>query len=119
MRFKGEILQIMTIKKKKRPGIGAGWVEERWLFANGEKGICKWGKGKPRGEYEGTFIYKQFNNGERGVFGSDNSAILRAAYMISKGKFLFVSSFCVIIIIIIIIIIIVTVFSKLKGTRGA
>ena len=23
---------------KKRPGIGAGWVEERWLFANGEKG---------------------------------------------------------------------------------
>ena len=116
MRFKGEILQIMTIiKKKKRPGIGAGWVEERWLYANGEKGICKWGKGKPRGEYEGTFIYKQFNNGERGVFGSDNSAILRAAYMISKGKFLFVSSFCVIII----IIIIVTVFSKLKGTRGA
>ena len=103
---------------KKRPGIGAGWVEERWLFANGEKGICKWGKGKPRGEYEGTFIYKQFNNGERGVFGSDNSAILRAAYRISKGKFLFVSSFCVIIIIIIIIII-VTVFSKLKGTRGA
>ena len=52
------------------------------------------------------------------MFGSDNSAILRAAYMISKGKFLFVSSFCVIIIIIIIIII-VTVFSKLKGTRGA
>ena len=50
------------------------------------------------------------------MFGSDNSAILRAAYMISKGKFLFVSSFCVIIIIIIII---VTVFSKLKGTRGA
>ena len=38
---------------KKRPGIGAGWVEERWLFANGEKGICKWGKGKPRGEYRG------------------------------------------------------------------
>ena len=104
-------------KKKKRPGIGVGWVEERWLFANGEKGICKCGKGKPRGEYEGTFIYKQFNNGERGVFGSDKSAILRAAYMISKGKFLFVSSFCVIIIIIIIII--VTVFSKLKGTRGA
>ena len=80
--------------------------------------IFKWGKGKPRGEYEGTFIYKQFNNGERGVFGSDISAILRTAYMISKGKFLFVSSFCVIIIIIIIIII-VTVFSKLKGTRGA
>ena len=83
-------------------------MEERWLFANGEKGICKWGKGKPRGEYEGTFIYEQFNNGERGVFGSDYSAILRAAYMISKGKFLFI-----------IIIIIVTVFSKLKGTRGA
>ena len=51
------------------------------------------------------------------MFGSGKSAILRAAYMISKGKFLFVSSFCVIIIIIIIII--VTVFSKLKGTRGA
>ena len=44
----------------------------------------------------GPFIYKQFNNGERSVFGSDNSAILRAAYMISKGKFLFVSSFCVV-----------------------
>ena len=84
----------------------------------GKRVFENWGKGKPRGEYEGTFIYKQFNNGERGVFGSDNSAILRAAYMISKGKFLFVSSFCVIIIIIIIIII-VTVLSKLKGTRGA
>ena len=23
---------------KKRPGIGPGWVEDRWLFANGEKG---------------------------------------------------------------------------------
>ena len=76
------------------------------------------GKREAKGWIQGTFIYKQFNNGERGVFGSDNSAILRAAYMISKGKFIFVSSFCVIIIIIIIIII-VTVFSKLKGTRGA
>ena len=54
------------------------------------------------------------------MFGSDISAILRTASMISKGKFLFVSSFCVIIIIIIIIIVVVvTVFSKLKGTRGA
>ena len=83
--------------------------------------ICKWGKGEPRGEYEGTFIYKQFNNGERGVFRSDNRAILRAAHMISKGKFLLFCLFVLFcfIIIIIIIIIFVIVFNKLNGTRSA
>ena len=92
-----EIQRRNTTNYDNRWSIGLTKKARNWSWLSGRPlTIFKWGKGKPSGEHEGTLIYKQFNNGERGVFGSDNSAILRAAYMISKGKFLFVSSFCVV-----------------------
>ena len=98
---------------KKRPGIGPGWVEDRWLFANGEKGS------------QGV--------NTRGLSYTSSSTMANGACFVviieqfweqliwfpRESFFLFCLFVLFCFIIIIIIIIIVIVFNKLNGTRSA